>query len=150
MREYRSHGGSGLDPERRRSGRSDCLSGKDVTRTPPPPQCSIALWRGYVSAQFYAPTENGKGALGVSPVFRTWRFPWQKRLPLSKDPTAVAALEALSVDLKARGWDRIRRAPGSDWYEYRFRLSRKHAEPAARGHLALLETSIEDAGARQS
>jgi hypothetical protein len=92
-----------------------------VTRRPPPPQCSIALWSGYVSAQFYARGQNGNGAFDFSPTFRTWRFPWEKRLSMSKDPAALAALEALRVDLQSRGWERMRRAPGSDWYEYRFR-----------------------------
>lgn len=40
---------------------------------------------------------------------------------MQNDPSVLAALEALEADLLARGWERMRRAPGSEWYELRFR-----------------------------
>jgi hypothetical protein len=93
-----------------------------VTQTPQPTQqCSIALWRGYVSAQFYVRSKDHEGALGCSQVFRTWRLPWQERTALAEDPAVLAALDALEADLLSSGWERMRRAPGSEWYERRFR-----------------------------
>ena len=90
----------------------------------PPPQCSIALWHGYVTAQFYACDSNGGGVLFVSPTFRTWRLPWEPSVPMRDDPRALEALEALKAELRSRGWARVRREPGPDWYECRFRLGR--------------------------
>jgi len=113
--------GSSLPRCGARNGRIRCPARDVNRRRPPPPQCSIALWRGYVSAQFYARAQNS-GAFDASPTFRTWRFPWEKQLSMNKNPAALAALEALCVDLRSRGWERVRRAPGSDWYEYRFRF----------------------------
>ena len=48
----------------------------------PSPQCSIALWRGYVTAQFYAWDSNDGRVLLLSPTFQTWRLPWQREVPL--------------------------------------------------------------------
>jgi hypothetical protein len=90
----------------------------------PPPNCSIALWRGYVAAQFYARDSNG-AVLILSRTFRTWRLPWQPAVPMSEDPAALAALEGLKTDLRSRGWVRARREPGSDWFECSFRLGRR-------------------------
>jgi hypothetical protein len=93
-----------------------------VTQTPPTThQCSIALWRGYVTAQFYVWSRDHEGALGVSQPFRTWRLPWHERKPLNEDPSVLSALVALETDLLSNGWERMRRAPGSEWYELRFR-----------------------------
>jgi hypothetical protein len=93
-----------------------------VTQTPQTTdQCSIALWRGYVSAQFYVRSRDHDGAFGFSQAFRTWRFPWRKNTPLKEDPSVLAALVALETDLLSHGWERMRRAPGSQWYELRFR-----------------------------
>ena len=89
-----------------------------------PPQCSIALWRGYVSAQFYARQLDGR-VLCLSPTFRTWRPPWQPSVPMREDAAALAALEALKYELRSRGWVRMRREAGSEWYEGRFRLGRR-------------------------
>jgi hypothetical protein len=109
----------------------------------PPPRCSIALWRGYVAAQFYLRDPEG-GALALSRTFRTWRFPWQARKPLDKDTRAVAALASLRADLVSSGWERMRRAPGSEWYEFRFRPTgsapgssdpRGRARKSRRGHV---------------
>lgn len=91
----------------------------------PPPQCSIALWQGYVTAQFYARDSNGGEVLFLSPAFRTWRLPWQPAIAMREDPRALAALEALDSELRSRDWVRMRRAPGSDWFELRFRLGRR-------------------------
>ncbi len=95
-----------------------------------PPQCTIALWRGYVTAQFYARDSNGGGVLFVSPTFRTWSPPWQPSVPLREDASALAALDALDGKLRSRDWVRLDREPGADWYEARFRLG---GRPAARG-----------------
>ena len=80
----------------------------------PPPPCSIALWRGYVAGQFYLREPEGGAALALSPTFRIWRFPWQERKPLDEDAGAVAALAALRADLISDGWERMRRASGSE------------------------------------
>ena len=100
-----------------------------MSRTPPP-QCSIALWRGYVTAQFYARDSNGGGVLFFSPTFQTWRLPWQPSVPMRDDSRALEALEALKAELRSRGWARVRREPGSDWYEFRFRLGRRPSATA--------------------
>ena len=115
---------------------SPCPEGV-VTETPPSNRCAIALWRGYVSAQLYASSQDGNGLLALSPTFRTWRFPWQKREPLRKDPTALAALDALRADLESKGWKPMRRAAGSRWFEYRFRSGDSGADPTARRHRRL-------------
>jgi hypothetical protein len=108
-----------------------------VVPSKPPPQCSIAFWRGYVSAQFYAKDSNGGGILALSPTFRTWRLPWQRPVPMRENPAALAALESLKVELRTKGWVPMRRKPGSDWYEFRFRLGKRPS--AAPGSLELLE-----------
>jgi uncharacterized protein YcbX len=61
----------------------------------PQQQCSIALWRGYVKAQFYAREQGDDGALLVSPFFPIWHFPWEHSEPLEVDPRARAALAGL-------------------------------------------------------
>ena len=104
----------------RRSDGLDPFHVRVVTR-PPLQQCSIALWRGYVTAQFYVREQGHNEALCVSPSFPTWRFPWEHSKPLVADPRARAALAALRGDLLADGWDHVRRAPGTEWYEVRFR-----------------------------
>ena len=106
----------------RRSG-TRALSVQVVTPTPPTQQCSIALWRGYVAAQFYVRSRDRDEALGFSQAFRTWRFPWEERKPIERDPSALAALAALEADLLANRWERMRRARGAEWYELRFRRS---------------------------
>jgi hypothetical protein len=92
-----------------------------------PPQCSIALWRGYVTAQFYALDSNGGGILFLSPTFRTWRLPWQPSMPMREDPRALAAFEALEAQLRSRDWVCMGSEPGADWYESRFRLGHRGA-----------------------
>ena len=89
--------------------------------TPPTQHSSIALWRGYVAAQFYVRGEESDEALHVSQPFRTWRFPWQEKKALQDDPAAQAALAALEADLLAGGWERVRPRFGDESYELRFR-----------------------------
>jgi hypothetical protein len=76
-----------------------------------------------VTAQFYARNVNSGDVICVSPTFPTWRLPWQPTMPLREDPKVLAALEALEAELVSRDWVRMGREPGSEWYEYRFRLS---------------------------
>jgi hypothetical protein len=90
----------------------------------------VALWRGYVTAQFYAWNVNSGDVLCLSPTFPTWRLPWQPPVPMREDPKARAALEALEAELVSRDWVRIGREPGSEWYANRFRLGRR---PASKG-----------------
>jgi len=99
----------------------------------PPPPCSIALWRGYVAGQFYLREPEGGAALALSPTFRIWRFPWQERKPLDEDADALAALAALRADLISEGWERMRRASGSEWYELRFRWHGSDHHPGSSG-----------------
>jgi hypothetical protein len=101
-----------------------------VTATPPP-QCSIALWRGYVTARFFVRGADGN-VLSQSPAFRTWRPPWEPSVPMREDPQAVSALGELKAELRARGWVRMRREPGSEWYEFRFRLGRRQVSSKVR------------------
>jgi hypothetical protein len=51
-------------------------------------------------------------------------------MPMREDPKAVAALEALEAELVSRDWVRMGREPGSEWYEYRFRLG---SRPLSKG-----------------
>jgi hypothetical protein len=103
----------------RRSG--GLIRSTEVVTTRPEEQCSIALWRGYVKAQFYAREQGDDRALRVSPFFPIWHFPWEHSEPLDVDPRARAALAALRADLLADGWEPMPRAPRTDWYELRFR-----------------------------
>jgi hypothetical protein len=114
-----------------------------VPLTPPQPQCSIALWRGYVAAQFYARARDRDEAFGFSQSFRTWRMPWEARVPIEEDPRALAALEALESELLARGWERMRRAPGAEWFELRFR--RSAAEPVSSSRLRVRLNAVSSA-----
>jgi hypothetical protein len=114
-----------------------------VPLTPPHPQCSIALWRGYVAAQFYARARDRDEAFGFSQSFRTRRMPWEARVPIEEDPRALAALEALESELLARGWERMRRAPGAEWFELRFR--RSAAEPVSSSRLRVRLNAVSSA-----
>lgn len=120
---HQSTGGGSSLPRCARTSRS-LLPSRVVTKTPPPQQYSVALWRGYVTAQFYVREQGHDDALGFSQTFRTWRLPWEDGEPMEKDPSALAALAALEADLLAQGWERMRRAPGSEWYELRFRRAK--------------------------
>jgi hypothetical protein len=92
-----------------------------VTKTPPQQQCSISLSRGYVAARFYVQEPGSPGPLFASQSFRAWRLPWRNGTLTEENPNARAALAALEADLLAQGWERMRRAPGAEWYELRFR-----------------------------
>lgn len=103
----------------RRSG--GLIRATEVVTTRPEEQCSIALWRGYVKAQFYAREQGDDRALRASPFFPIWHFPWEHSEPLDVDPRARAALAALRADLLADGWEPMPRARRTYWYELRFR-----------------------------
>jgi hypothetical protein len=89
----------------------------------------IALWRGYVSACFYARTLDVDTVLLVSPSFRTFVPPWRPRVPLDEDPAALDALAALEAAMTARGWRRSDSLAYAEWYELHFR---RGPEPRAR------------------
>ena len=95
-------------------------------------RCVISLWRGYVKAQFYV---RDGGDVCYSPMFKTWRAPWQKSIEIRDDPAALKALAALEDDLWEKGWERTRRAPGAEWYELRFRPATSASRPPAASHL---------------
>lgn len=95
-----------------------------MTKTPPQQLCSISLSRGYVAARFYVLEQGSPGPLCASQPFRAWRLPWKNGKPTKENPNARAALAGLEADLLAQGWERMRRAPGAEWYELRFRRER--------------------------
>lgn len=67
-------------------------------------ECHVRLWRGYVTAQYYVAETGNDLALHRSPLFRTWRPPWQERVPPDGSPEAVAAFETLTLELVRHGW----------------------------------------------
>ena len=93
----------------------------------PEERCTVGLWRGYVSALFYARPVERDVALLVSPTFRTWQLPWRKRVALCDDPAAKESLRALEEMLAARGWEKMRPGAGADWYVLQFRRN-EHAD----------------------
>jgi hypothetical protein len=95
-----------------------CLSG-EVEVAVQEDRCTIGLWRGYVSALFYARPIDRNVAMMQGSAFRTWRWPWRKPVPLWDDPAAKASLVTLEQMLSARGWTRTREQ-GTDWYELTF------------------------------
>ena len=90
-------------------------------------RCTVGLWRGYVSALFYARPVERDVAMLVSSTFRTWQLPWRKRVALCDDPAAKESLRALEEMLAARGWEKMRPGAGADWYELQFRRN-EHAD----------------------
>lgn len=64
----------------------------------------VVLWKGYVTGQFYAFRAPGVEPFLCSRPFRTWRPPWQPKVPLEESPLAAAALEELTAELSRRGW----------------------------------------------
>jgi len=115
-------GGHRFEPsEMRRSGVLIHCPSWVVTKRPQQQRCSIGLSRGYVTAQFFVREPGSPGAVCVSQSFRLWRLPWKERAPTKENPSARAALADLEADLLAQGWERMRRAPGTEWYELRFR-----------------------------
>ena len=83
-------------------------------------RCTIELWRGYVSALFYARPVERDVALQLSPPFRIWRLPSRRPVPLSDNLAAKASLLELEEILAAKGWKRTRSEPGTEWYELQF------------------------------
>ena len=67
-------------------------------------ECRVRLWRGYVAAQFYVSEQGSDEALLCSPLFRTWRPPWQRKPVLEESPEAVTAFETLTLELVRGGW----------------------------------------------
>lgn len=80
--------------------------------------CRLGLWRGYVTAQFYACETGPDDAFLCSPSFRTWRPPWRPKLHLEETPEAASALAALVAELERRGWRESGAASG--WAARRF------------------------------
>jgi hypothetical protein len=81
---------------------------------PPPHLCTIACWRGYTKAHFYARPPHTDAAIASSPSF-SWRI-WEAQ---PRDAAAgEAALDKLVADLEASGWQQVGR--GHAWYELRF------------------------------
>ena len=82
---------------------------------------SVALWRGYVTGQFYARPADRDVAVARSPSFRIVRWPWESPVALDRNPDAVGALEALQEALVEAGWERSSADAGSRWYQLSFR-----------------------------
>jgi len=93
---------------------------------------SVELWRGYVMGHFYARSADTNAAVAVSPPFRMVRWPWEERISLKRDPTAVSALDALQKTLVEAGWQRISRRKGTRWYELSFSNSPRNLHVAER------------------
>jgi hypothetical protein len=76
--------------------------------------CEIALWRGYVKAQFYARIcgDDSVSAIATSPTFRC-----RSAVP-EETEQSVAALTALRDQLIGAGWEPNGR--GAAWYARRF------------------------------
>ena len=67
-------------------------------------ECVVLFWQGYVTGQFQAYYSRGGEPFLCSRPFRTWRPPWQPKLPLEESPAAVTALRDLTAALAGRGW----------------------------------------------
>jgi hypothetical protein len=76
--------------------------GRDRAETPD--ECVVVLWRGYVTGQYQAYDPRSDEPFLCSPTFRTWRPPWQPRLPIEDSPAAAAALRSLANELSRHGW----------------------------------------------
>jgi hypothetical protein len=64
----------------------------------------VVLWRGYVTGQYQAYDPAGDEPFLTSSPFRTWRAPWQTRVPLEDSPAAAAAFRSIANELSRRGW----------------------------------------------
>lgn len=64
--------------------------------------CEIVWWRGYVKGRFLALTRTAEGErlIGESPA-----LPWRSATPPGPTEAAVAALDALTAQLVAAGWE---------------------------------------------
>ena len=67
-------------------------------------ECVVRLWQGYVSGEFHAYLPGSDAPFLSSPPFRTWRPPWQARVPIDESPAAPAAFAALEDELAQEGW----------------------------------------------
>ena len=74
-----------------------------------------------MTAQFYVREQGSPQPFCVSRPFRAGHLPWNDSKPTKQDQTHGLALAALEADLLTEGWERMRRAPGAEWYELRFR-----------------------------
>jgi hypothetical protein len=81
---------------------------------------SVALWRGYVTGRFYARPADRDVAVALSPSFRIASLPWETRVPLDQNPSALHALDALRETLAEAGWQHIPAGAGSRWYQLAF------------------------------
>ena len=81
---------------------------------------SVDLWRGYVTACFYARRPDSDLAIAVSPSFRILRPPWKKEIPLADDRRAVDALSELEQTLIEAGWQPVGGRPDAPWYQLSF------------------------------
>jgi hypothetical protein len=89
-----------------------------------PSTCRIALWRGYIKAQFYAAAEGEEDeASATSPYFRWW-----KSGPPPQDRDDVAAAHAsLLATLAAAGWKPV--GEGDEWFELKLRREPRRTVP---------------------
>jgi hypothetical protein len=74
---------------------------------------TISLWRGYVTATFYAHSDDG-GVIAESQAFR-----WRKASAPPNGATARAAFDALAATLDELGWTSAE-GDGNAWYEVTF------------------------------
>jgi hypothetical protein len=75
-------------------------------------RCAVSLWRGYVTARFYAHLPDGL-TTGESSAFR-----WRKSGPPPDAGAPRAAYDGLVAELEASGWTAL--AEGAAWFETTF------------------------------
>lgn len=103
-------------------------------------ECHVRLWRGYVTAQFYVAETGSDVALHCSPLFRTWRPPWEQRPALEESPDAVAAFETLTLELVRDGWRCV--DASAPWDEQVFTLEPEAAPATKTGAASIGEGSL--------
>lgn len=77
---------------------------ESVSRQGRAAECVVQLWRGYVTAQFHAWRPGDDEPFLSSQPFRTWRPPWEPRVPTQQLASARSAFAELSAQLARRGW----------------------------------------------
>jgi hypothetical protein len=107
-----------------------------------PEQISVRLWRGYVTALFYARPVDTDVALFASPAFRTLRFPWVRQSDLAE--RSRAALDVLVDELTADGWQIEEPRAGAAWYELEFIQPPKKTRRAPRRKPAAVSATPRD------